>query len=149
MNVRGALDAVDARLARYGPPAGRFLRIGLAAWLLLTGTHLFLNPAAWHTYLAPQIVNVWPTALLPLDPIFSLTGAIEVLVGLLVLADWHTPTLATLSGVYLLGIVANLALAILSGEPYGDVLLRDFGLALFSFGTAFETARVAETNSQH
>ena len=141
MNVRGALDAVETRLSRNGPHADRFLRIGLAAWMLLTGTHLFLNPAAWHRYLAPPVASAWPTTLLPLDPVFSLLGAVEVLVGLLVLADWHTPTLATLSGIYLLGIVANLGLAILAGEPYGDIMLRDFGLALFALGTALETAQ--------
>lgn len=140
MNVRSILDVVDTRFSRYGPHAGRFLRIGLGVFLLLAGTHQFLNPAAWHTYLAPPIVSVWPTDLLPLDPVFSLFGAIEVLVGLLVLADWHTPTLASLSGVYLLVVVANLALAILAGEPFGDVMMRDIGLALFSFGTALETA---------
>lgn len=147
MNVRGVLDAVDTRLSRYGPHAGRLLRIGLGVFLLLAGTHQFLNPAAWHTYLAPQIVSVWPTSLLPLDPVFSLFGATEVLVGLLVLADWHTPTLASLSGVYLLAVVANLALAVLAGEPFGDVMMRDIGLALFSFGTALETARAVETDT--
>lgn len=143
MNLPAVLDTVDGRISRLGLHPVRFLRLGLAAWLLLTGAHLFLNPAAWHRYLAPPVVALWPTALLPLDPAFSLLGAIEVLVGLLVLADWHTPTLATISGVYLLGIVANLALAVVAGEPFGDVLLRDFGLALFAFGTALATANAA------
>lgn len=109
--------------------------------MLLAGTHQFLNPAAWHAYLAPQIASVWPMKLVPLDPVFSLFGATEILVGLLVLADWHTPTLASLSGAYLVSVVANLALAMLVGEPFGDVMMRDIGLALFAFGTALETAR--------
>lgn len=141
MDVRGVLDAIDTGLSRYGHQAGGFLRIGLGLTLLLAGTHQFLNPANWHRYLAPQIASVWPMGVLPLDPVFSLFGATEVVVGLLVLADWHVPTLATLSGLYLMGVVANLALAILAGEPFGDVMMRDIGLALFAFGTALETAK--------
>lgn len=149
MNVPTVLEAIDARISRAGTNATRFLRVGFGLTLLPAGTHQFLNPADWHRYLAPQIASMWPTGLLPLDPVFSLFGATEVLVGLLVLGDWHVPTLASLSGLYLLGVVANLALAILAGEPFGDVMMRDIGLALFAFGTALETAKDASrTTSQ-
>lgn len=141
MNVPPVLAAVDSRISRVGPHATRFLRIGFGLTLLLAGTHQFLNPANWHRYLAPQIASVLPMDLIPLDPVFSLFGATEVVVGLLVLVDWHVPTLASLSGLYLLSVVANLALAMLAGEPFGDVLMRDIGLALFAFGTALETAK--------
>lgn len=141
MNVRGVLDVFDARVSRIGLHAGLLLRIGLGVTFLLSGLHQFLVPAAWHQYLAPQIASRWSVMLLPLDPVFSMFGATEILVGLLVLADWHTPTLAALSGLYLTGVIANLALAMLAGEPFGHILARDVGLAFFAFGTALVTSR--------
>lgn len=141
MNIPPVLDTVHALVSRVGAHATRFLRLGFGVTLLLAGIHQFLNPANWHRYIAPQIAIVWPMGVLPLDPVFSLFGATEVVVGLLVLADWHVPTLASLSGLYLVSVVANLALAILAGEPFGDVMMRDIGLALFAFGTALETAK--------
>ncbi|MFT4891824.1 MAG: hypothetical protein ACI9YT_002759 [Halobacteriales archaeon] len=61
-----------------------------------------------------------------------------MLFGLLLLADWHTPTVAALTALSLVGVVANLCVGVAVGGPYVDVLIRDLGLALLAFGVALE-----------
>ena len=139
MSSSTVLDRFDAVVARYSHFAGSLLRGGLGVTILLAGLHKLVAPAAWHTYLAPLLEALWPTGLLPLDPTFILFGVSEVLFGLLLLADWHTPTMATLTALSLLGVVVNLALGVIVEEPYVDVLIRDIGLTLLAFGVALNS----------
>jgi hypothetical protein len=69
-----------------------------------------------------------------------LLGVIGVVFGLLLLADWHTPTVAALTALSLAGVVLNLGLGVLLGEPWVDVLVRDLGLTLLAFGVALHAA---------
>lgn len=141
MTVRSALDRSDAWLGRYADHAGLVLRLALGVTILLAGAHKLVAPGAWHVYLAPAFEQFWPTSLIPLDPTFVLFGVSEVLFGVLILADWHTPTVAAITGLSLLGVVINLAVAVAQGLPYADVLVRDVGLTLLAFGVALEPAR--------
>jgi uncharacterized membrane protein YphA (DoxX/SURF4 family) len=135
-----ALDRFDALVADYARFAAVALRGGLGVTILLAGAHKLVAPAAWHAYLAPPVAARWPIGLLPLDPTFVLFGVSEVAFGLLLLADWHTPTVAALTGLSLLGVVVNLALGVALGDPYADVLIRDVGLTCLAFGVALRAA---------
>lgn len=136
----GVLDRTDATVGRFGTHSGIVLRWGLGVVILLAGGHKLVAPAVWHAYLAPPFVTVWPTALLSLDSLFVLFGVSEVVFGLLLLADWHTPTVALLTALSLVGVFLNLGLGVAVGESYVDVLIRDIGLTLFAFGVALQTA---------
>lgn len=126
----------DAAITQYRSLAVPLLRWGLGVTILLAGTHKLIAPAVWHAYLAPPIAELWPTAILGLDPTFVLFGVSEVLFGLLLLADWHTPTVAMLTAVSLLGVVVNLGVGVVVGAPHADVLIRDVGLTAFAVGVA-------------
>jgi len=146
MTAPGLLDRADAIVRAYRHFREVVLRGGLGVAILLAGAHKLVAPGAWHAYLAPPFADAWPVALLPLDPTFVLFGVSEVLFGLLLLADWHTPTIAALTALSLVGVVVNLCVGVAVGEPYVDVLIRDLGLALLAFGVALEAGapRVGE-----
>lgn len=140
MTPTGVLDRFDTIVGRFTSLTESVLRGGLGVVILLAGGHKLIAPAVWHAYLAPPFVNVWPTAILPLDPTFVLFGISEVVFGVLLLADWHTPTVASVTALSLAGVVVNLSLGVAFGDPYVDVLIRDLGLTLFAFGVALHTA---------
>lgn len=150
MTAPTVLDRFDAAVARYGHIAGPFLRGGLGVTILLAGAHKLVAPGVWHAYLAPPLVALWPTATVPLDPTFVLFGISEVLFGLLLLAGWHTPTVALLTALSLAGVVVNLGIGVAVGEPYLDVLIRDLGLTLLAVGVALDagTSREAEVEPE-
>lgn len=136
MATADLLRRSDAAITQYRYLAVPMLRWGLGVTILLAGAHKLIAPAAWHAYLAPPIAELWPTAIIGLDPMFVLFGVSELLFGLLLLADWHTPTVAFLTGLSLLGVVVNLGIGLLWGEAVADVLIRDFGLAVFALTVA-------------
>lgn len=140
MTPANLLDRFDAAIGRYAHLTESFLRGGLGIVILLAGVHKVVAPAIWHAYLAPPFVEIWPTAILPLDPVFVLFGVSEILFGLLLLADWHTPTVAVLTALSLAGVIVNLGLGVALGEPYVDVLIRDIGLTLLAFGVGLHSA---------
>lgn len=141
MTMSHLLHRTDAALGRYRHLAPPVFRVGLGLTILLAGAHKLVAPAAWHAYLAPPIVELWPVGLVALDPTFVLFGVSEVLFGLLLLADWHTPTIAMLTALSLLGVVANLGLGVLWGEAVWDVLIRDVGLTALAGGLALGDQR--------
>ena len=145
MATRDVFDQFDDVLLRYDEFGSVLLRGGLGVTILLAGAHKLVAPAVWHAYLAPQIAAVWPTGLLPLDPTFVLFGVSEVLFGVLLLVDWHTPTIAALTGLSLLGVVVNLIIGSTVGDPFLDVLIRDLGLTLLAFGVALDGDTASST----
>lgn len=140
MTLTRVLDRSDATVGRFTDLTENFLRGGLGVVILLAGGHKLFAPAVWHAYLAPPFVELWPTTILPLDPSFVLFGISEVVFGLLLLADWHTPTVASLTALSLAGVVVNLGVGVAFGNPYVDVLIRDIGLTLLAFGVALNAA---------
>lgn len=137
------MDRLDAAVARYRRHRGMVLRGGLGVTIFLAGVDKLIEPAAWHAYLAPPLVAIWPTGSFPLTPTFALFGISEILFGVLLLADWHTPTVAAATAVSIGGVVINLAIGIAVGEPYVDVLIRDFGLMALAAGVALEATAPA------
>lgn len=148
MTLGSVLDRTDATVGRFTNRTESFLRGGLGVVILLAGGHKLIAPAVWHAYLAPPFMDVWPTTVLPLDPTFVLFGISEVLFGLLLLADWHTPTVAVLTALSLAGVVVNLGVGVAFGDPYVDVLIRDTGLALLAFGVALHAASSSAATQQ-
>lgn len=141
MSATRWLDRLDAAVGRHADRAAIALRAGLGLVILLSGAHKLVAPGAWHAYLAPPFAAVWPTALVPLDPTFVLFGVSEVLFGLLLIAGWHVPTVAVLTALSLAGVVVNLAVGVMVGEPVVDVLIRDLGLTVLAFGVALQSAK--------
>lgn len=138
MSIEGLLERADASITTHRHRSGTLLRVGLGTTILLAGVHKLVAPAAWHAYLAPPFAALWPTGFVPLDPAFVLFGVSEVAFGLVLLADFHTPTVAMLTALSLGGVVVNLGIGVVGGEPYLDVLIRDIGLTLFAVGVALD-----------
>lgn len=141
------MDALERYHRLVAPRAdlGRpLLRAGLGATILLAGAHKLVAPAAWHAYLAPLFASLWPTGAVPIDPAFVLFGVSEVVVGALLLVDRYSSAMAAVVAVSMLGVVVNLAVGVLQGEPVGDVLVRDVGLTLYATGVALAEARRPE-----
>lgn len=149
MTVAGALDRADAIVTGYSHHANAILRGGLGVTVLLAGADKLVAPARWHAYLAPPIADLWPVGLLPLDPTFVLFGVSEVLFGLLLFLDWHTPTVAFLTALSLLGVVGNLGIGLAVGEAYADVLVRDLGLTLLALGVAVDAGTAPPAGEHH
>ena len=135
------LAASDRLVGSYAGATSRLLRWGLGFTIFLAGAHKLVAPAAWHAYLAPVLETAWPTGLVSLDLGFVLFGVSEVAFGLLLFADWHTPTVAGVTALSLAGVVANLLLAMGQGMAVGDVLVRDLGLTAFATAVALDAAR--------
>lgn len=140
METTNLVDEYERAVGRRSHLARPLLRAGLGATILLAGAHKLVAPGAWHAYLAPLFASPWPTTLVPLDPTFVLFGVSEVVVGGLLLADRWTSLMAAVVAVSMLGVVINLSVAIVQGEPYGDVLVRDVGLTLYATGVALAEA---------
>lgn len=136
MTDRSVLDRADAAVVRYQRLSQPILRVGLGLTILLAGVHKLIAPTAWHAYLAPPLAELWPTAIIGLDLLFVLFGVSEVLFGLLLLADWHTPTVAALTALSLVGVVVNLGIGVVWGEAVVDVFVRDLGLTALALGVA-------------
>lgn len=136
MDATDALARLDATVADHDHLVAPLLRVGLGVTILLAGAHKLVAPAVWHAYLAPPFAALWPTAVVPLNPVFVAFGVSEVVVGLLLLADWHAPTVAFVTALSLLGVAANLGVGAVAGEPVVDVLVRDLGLTVLAFGAA-------------
>lgn len=142
MGRQDVLDRSDDWIVQYRYLAGAALRGGLGLTIFLAGVHKVVAPGAWHAYLAPPIAEVWPTAILPLDPTFVLFGVSEVVVGLLLLADWHTPTVAMVTALSLVGVVANLGIGVAVGEAFVAVLIRDIGLVGLALGVGLSSEAI-------
>lgn len=138
--LRGLLDRTDALLEPYADWAGTVVRVGLGISFLIGGGYKILEPAVYQAYFAPIFMELWPTAIISLDLVFMLAGLFEVLFGLLILADWHTPTIAGLAVPWLIGTNTNFVVAIAQGEPTVDLLGLYVALMMMAAGVSLEAA---------
>lgn len=134
-------DAAGRRLraARERAPDPESLaRVGLGATILLAGGHKLLAPAAWTVYVADWLVPwlvVSPTAFVLIN------GWLEVAFGLAILLDRHTAVAAGVVAVSLTATVAYLGLVWALSGRFGDVLVRDVGLAALAWVVVIEATR--------
>lgn len=108
------------------------LRLGIGLAAALAGLDKFVNLLAdWGAYVSPAAAQLLPVSI---GTFMGVVGAIELAVGLAILAGW-TRAGASVASAWLLGVAANLVLA-----GYYDVAVRDVIMAI----AAFTLARLAE-----
>ena len=138
--VSRLLHRIDALLVPYSDWAGTTVRVGLGISFLIGGGYKILEPAVYQAYFAPIFMELWPTAIISLDFVFMLAGLFEVAFGLLILADWHTPTIAGLAVPWLVGTNTNFVVAVAQGEPTVDLLGLYVALMMMAAGVSLEAA---------
>ena len=113
-------------VAARAPPPLTLARAGLGAMVLLAGVHKLLAPAAWTVYVVD-----WLEPLLLVSPTeFMLAnGWLEIGFGLALLLDRYAAFAALVAAVSLSATVVYLAVVAATGGGFGDVLVRDVGLA--------------------
>lgn len=137
---RNLLDRTDALFRPYAGWSARVLRWGLGVSFLIGGGYKILAPAVYQAYFAPLFASLWPTAIVPLAPVFMLAGLFEFAFGVLLLADWHTPTVAGLTVPWLFGTNTNFVVAVAQGESSVDLLALYVGLMMMALGIALQAA---------
>lgn len=127
--VRANRVRTESRIETSDPAlqAFRILHFGFVVLPTVAGLDKFFHMLVnWNVYLAPQIARLSP---IPVRTLFMIAGVIEIAVGLLVALK---PKIGGyVVGVWMLAIVAELAVA-----GYYDIALRDVGLALAAFALA-------------
>lgn len=134
-------DRTDAWLAPYADWSSAVFRWGLGVSFLIGGAYKMLEPPVYQAYFAPLFAALWPGGLVPLDAVFVLAGLFEVAFGLLLLVEWHTPTVAALTVPWLAGTNVNFLVAIGQGEPSVDLLALYVALMTMSGGVALQAVR--------
>lgn len=141
--VESWLDRTDSWLAPYGDWSSTVFRWGLGVSFLVGGSYKMLEPAVYQAYFAPLFASLWPGALVPLDAVFVLAGLLEVAFGLLLVVEWHTPTVAGLTVPWLAGANVNFLVAVAQGEPSADLLSLYVALMTMAAGVALQSVRDA------
>jgi hypothetical protein len=114
--------------------------VGLGVSFLIGGGFKILAPPVYQAYLAPLFMSIWPTSIVPLGPVFIIAGIFEFGFGALLLAKWHTPTVAGLTVPWLFGTNVNFIIAIAQGESTVDLFALYVGLMMMAFGVALQAA---------
>lgn len=110
------------------------LRWSAGVMLFLAGFHKFFNITSWASYIAP-----WFTTLtgIPDNTFMLVLGSVELVIGLLLLADYRTVITASIATVSLLAVLLNL----LTTGQFVDILIRDVGLFGLTLGVALLAAQ--------
>ena len=130
------LDRLDALFIPYAHRAADVLRWGLGLSFVVGGGYKILAPPVYMAYFAPLFASLWPQALVPLEPVFVLAGIFELGFGVLLLANFHTPTVAGLTVPWLFGTNVNFVVAVAQGESSVDLLALYVGLMTMALGVA-------------
>lgn len=144
-SLEGVFDRTDALVAAYADRSATVFRAGLGASFLLSGGYKIVEPAVYEAYFAPVFASAWPAAVVPMDVLFLLAGIVEVAFGLLLLAAWHTPTVAAVTVAWLATASGNFVVAVAQGEPAADLLAMHVGLVALAAGVALDAARDDQT----
>jgi uncharacterized membrane protein YphA (DoxX/SURF4 family) len=125
-------------LAARAPDPATLARLSLGAMVLLAGVHKLLDPAAWAAY-----VTDWLAPWLVVSPVafMLLNGVLEVGFGAALLADRYTAFAAAVAAVSLTATCAYLAVALVLDGAFGDVLVRDVGLAGLAWAVLVDALR--------
>jgi uncharacterized membrane protein YphA (DoxX/SURF4 family) len=108
--------AIDA-YKKYSPLV---LRIALAVIFLWFGYMGITNPAMF-----VGLVPAWALAIAPAKTLILIHGIVELVGGLLLLANWQ---IRVVSAILLLNLIHTITLL-----PYGPVFMRDVSLAIALF----------------
>jgi uncharacterized membrane protein YphA (DoxX/SURF4 family) len=135
----GAATARAAATAERAPPPAVLARWALGAMVLLAGVHKLLAPGAWTVY-----VTDWLAPWLVVSPVafVLVNGVLEVGFGAAILADRWTAFAAAVAAVSLTATVGYLVVvALVEGGRFGDVLVRDVGLAGLAWAVLVDALR--------
>ena len=107
------------KLQLYAPSV---LRYAMALVILWFGTQQFINTANWLGYVPDSIVSL---SHLSRETLVHINGAAELILGTLLLFGIWTRWVALLLALHLLDIMYTVG--------YGEIAVRDFGLAIATF----------------
>ncbi len=136
---------MERRLERLAEPAlnrtpstATIARLGLGAMVLLAGAHKLLEPGAWAIYVVPWLE---PFVLLSPVEFMLLNGWLELAFGLALLRDRYTAVASLVAAVSLTVTVVYLLVVWLTAGLFGDVLVRDVGLAALAWTVLVDALR--------
>ncbi|MDS0298773.1 DoxX family membrane protein [Halogeometricum sp. S1BR25-6] len=131
-------------LAARAPDPATLARLSLGAMVLLAGVHKLFDPAAWAAY-----VTDWLAPWLVVSPVtfMLLNGVLEVGFGAAILVDRYTAFAAAVAAVSLTATCAYLAVALALDGVFGDVLVRDVGLAGLAWAVLVDALRADSTRA--
>lgn len=141
------LDRTDVLLGPYADRSAQVLRWGLGVSFLIGGGFKIIAPPVYQAYLAPLFMSVWPTSIIPLTPVFILAGIFEFGFGVLLLANWHTPTVSGLTVPWLFGTNVNFVVAVAQGDSSVDLLALYVGVMMMALGVALQAAESNKTET--
>lgn len=128
------LNRYETFITERAEHAYTVLRWSIGILMFLAGFHKFFNADIWASYIAPWFTQL---SLLP-DTTFMLAlGGVELVLGLLLLADYRTVLTASLAAVSMLAVILNL----LTTGLFVDTLIRDVGLFGLALGVALLAAQ--------
>lgn len=134
----GRLERLAAPAAARAPAPATIARLGLGAMVLLAGAHKLLDPGAWAVYVVP-----WLEPFILLSPVefMLVNGWLELAFGLALLVDRYTAVAALVAAVSLTATVAYLLVVWLTAGLFGDVIVRDVGLAALAWAVLLDALR--------
>lgn len=118
------MHTIQSWSARYAPSV---LRLGMAAVILWFSTQQFIHPDAWVAYVPDGALSLTG---LSAGTLVFLNGLFELIFGLMLLIGWQTRISAVLLSLHLLDIMYVVG--------YGEIGVRDFGLALATLSIAMQ-----------
>ncbi|KAB1196331.1 MULTISPECIES: DoxX family membrane protein [Haloferax] len=138
MEFDGLSDRLSA-VATSAPHPSTIARVSLGLMVLTAGVHKLLDPLAWTVY-----VVEWLAPLLVVTPLtfMLVNGVLEIGFGMAILTDRYTAFASAVAGVSLTATVLYLCVVfVLEGGLFGDVLVRDIGLAGLAWAVVVSSLR--------
>jgi len=108
------------------PLSYHLLRLGLGVTFLWVGVMIFQNPEGWGAFIQPWAARLMPV---PLTLAMQSTAALDVAVGLLLLAGVFVWAAAALGAVHLVTVLVTVGV--------NTTTVRDIGLLAASLSLAF------------
>ena len=112
-------NKLTKELRLYAPAVVRY---GMALVILWFGTQQIINPGDWIAYVPQSIATITH---LSLNAIVNYNGIFEIVFGVLLLIGWQTRWVALILALHLFDIMYTVG--------YGEIGVRDFGLAVATF----------------
>ncbi|MDB5188478.1 MAG: hypothetical protein JWM92_76 [Candidatus Nomurabacteria bacterium] len=113
------MNTAAMKLRLYAPAV---LRYGLSLVILWFGVQQLINNAQWIAYIPDSIVTLTHVSA---STLVTFNGLVEVVLGTLLLFGWQVRWVALLLALHLFDIMYTVG--------YGEIGVRDFGLAVATF----------------
>ncbi len=110
---------ITKALRLYAPAVVRY---GMSLVILWFGTQQIMHPGDWITYVPQSIATITHLSMIA---IVKYNGIFETVFGILLLIGWQTRWIALILALHLFDIMYTVG--------YGEIAVRDFGLAVATF----------------